>query len=95
MIKATYEEIHESASRISQASGDYITSVNDLYERIDGLANSWKGADNLSFVNTVNGYKNDIKTLGDIVNDYAIFLNKSADAINDAQENVANLATKL
>jgi len=95
MIRASYAEMQSAATEISKASEEYKTNVDALYQVVDNLVNNWKGSDNVSFANTVNGYKEDLKALGDVVNSYATFLNKAAAAISATQDEVSSAAGRL
>ena len=44
---------------------------------------------------TVNGYKEDMKSLGVAVDGYAKFLQKAAATLNTTQEEIKNLASRL
>ena len=95
MIRASYAEMQSAATEISKASGEYKSNVDSLYQIVDNLVENWKGTDNVSFANTVNGYKETLKNLGDVVDNYATFLNKAAAAISATQDEVSSAAGKL
>ena len=95
MIKASYEDMQSAANNITKAAEEYKANVDNLYQIVDNLVNNWKGSDNVRFAETVNGYKEDLKALGDIVNSYATFLNNSARTINETQESVSSAASRL
>lgn len=95
MIKASYLEMQTAANRISDAAGEYKANIESLYKVIDNLSNDWKGTDNVKFANTVNGYKADLAALGDVVNDYAKFLVKSANLISATQDEISQGASRL
>lgn len=95
MIRASYGEMLSSATSISNASQEYKTNVDALYRIVDNLSNNWKGIDNINFANTVNGYKEDLKSLGDVVDNYAKFLSKAANIINQTQNDISNAAGRL
>ena len=95
MIRATYDEMQSQATEISKAAEDYKLNVDSLYGIIDNLSSNWQGADNVRFANTVNGYKEDLKALGDAVNSYATFPKKAANIINETQSDVSNAASRL
>lgn len=95
MLQANYGELDQEAKEINQAANDYIKAVNDLYKVVDDLQSAWEGADNLNFVNTVNGYKTDITDLGKIVNNYANFLDKSVEVISNTQQDISDAAGRL
>ena len=95
MIRASYAEMQSAATEMSKAAEEYKNNVEGLYQIVDSLVNNWKGADNVKFAETVNGYKNDLTALGDIVNSYAGFLNKSAQVISETQDSVSSAASRL
>ncbi len=95
MIRASYAEMKSAANDITKSAEDYQASVDALYVVVDNLTNVWKGTDNLSYAETVNSYKTDMKNLGEVIKDYATFLTRSADAINEAQEDVQTAAGRL
>ena len=95
MIRASYTEMKSQSTKIKNAANDYKSNVDSLYEIVDNLSANWKGTDNISYANTVNGYKNDLKLLGDIVNNYADFLSNGADIIRAAQDEISSSAGRL
>ena len=94
-LSASYEEIKSSATSIRSSSEEYKTSVNAIYAVVDNLSNDWKGVDNVSFVEKVNSYKNDILALGTAVENYAKFLEVSARTLEETQNDISAAATKL
>ena len=95
MIKASYGEMKTAADEISQAASNYKSNVEKLYQEVDQLSDSWKGTDNQEFVTTVNGYKEDMKSLGVAVDGYAKFLQKAAATLSTTQDEIKNLAGRL
>ncbi len=94
-FKANYAEMESSAGKIIFAANQYRGEVEALYRDVENLSNVWKGADNLKFVSTVNSYKEDLKALGDIVENYGQFLSKSAQIIKETQNDVTASAGRL
>ncbi len=95
MIRASYAEMLSAATNITKAADDYKANVDSLYQIVDNLSSNWKGSDNISFANTVTGYKDDLKSLGDVVDSYAKFLSKSAQTISQTQDEISGAARKL
>jgi len=95
MIRASYSEMKSAANDITKSSEDYQANVEGLYTIVDNLTTVWKGTDNISYADTVNSYKKDMQNLGEVIKDYATFLTRSADAINEAQEDVQTAAGRL
>lgn len=92
---ATYQEMNEAANKMRNAANEYQSGVDTLYEKIDNLSMNWKGGDNQAYVETTNSYKKDMKDLGEIIKQYATFLEKSAQFISATQEDVQNDAGRL
>jgi len=95
MIKASYEEMNAAANEITGAANKYQANVDALYNTVSNLETSWKGPDNLTYVETVNSYKENLKALGDVINNYSIFLNKSADYLRETQDEVQSDSGRL
>ena len=95
MIRATYDEMRQAANEVTRYAAEYKDNVSGLYTIVDNLVEVWKGADNIKFGETANSYKDDLISLGDVVTDYANFLEKSANLINEAQDDVSAAAGRL
>ena len=95
MIRATYDEMRTAANDMTKYAAEYKENVDGLYTIVDNLVDVWKGTDNLQFAETANSYKDGLRALGDVVTDYGTFLEKSANLINEAQDDVAAAAGRL
>lgn len=95
MIRANYAEMQSAASQMIKASEDFKTNGDGFYRIVDSLVNSWKGADNVKFANTVNDYKGDLTSLGNVMNSYGELLNKSAQIISATQDEISDAAGRL
>ncbi len=94
-LQADLGQMKQDAREISNAAKEYEDAVTQLYNIVDNLSSSWQGVDNIAFVNTVNNYKKEIQTLGQVVNNYAIFLDGASNSLDDLQGDVGSAATKL
>ena len=95
VFKADYAEMKSSAVTIAKSASEYKDNVSSLYDLVDSLAEIWEGEDNLAFVEKANSYKNTLLSLGDVVNNYSIFLNKAVDVISETQDNNTAAAKRL
>lgn len=95
MIRASYEEMESAATKIGAAGGEYKTNVDALYSEVEKLKDVWDGVDNQKYVATVNSYKEDLRALGDVVEKYASFLNKTSQVIKETQEGISTAAGRL
>lgn len=94
-LQANLEQMKNEARDINSAAKEYEDAVTQLYAVVDNLSTSWQGVDNKTFVDKINSYKNEIQTLGQIVNNYAIFLDGAAGSLDELQGDVSSAAGKL
>jgi uncharacterized protein YukE len=50
------------------------------FSDVDGMANAWKGKDNTAFTNQIKGFLDDFQSMKALLEEYAAFLDKSANA---------------
>lgn len=94
-LQANLGQMSYEAKEIQDAAVEYNNAVNELYKIVDNLSSSWQGTDNVAFANQVNSYKQEIVALGNVVNNYALFLNKTSGSLNDLQGDISSAAGKL
>ena len=83
------------ATKIDSLANDYKKQYEALYADASALSDTWKYEDNNAFVNQVNGFKDDLGKMEQLMHQYAEFLKKSAKAYRDNQSNVVAQAKKL
>ena len=73
-------ELHKASQKFSQLSGEY----NDVHTRLINTASTmgeaWKSADNLAFVDQINGFCDDLKAMTD-------HLMQASDALKQQAQN--------
>ena len=94
-MEANYLEMQASAKKIEESAKNYINNINDLYKVIDELSTAWEGVDNASFVNKTGEYQMNLLKLGEVVNNYALFLDKTAIELANTQNDIASSASRL
>ena len=94
-LTAEYNDMQNIAKSINNSAQEYINDVNALYAIVENLPDVWEGYDTASYTETVKSYEQDIKALGQVVNNYAEFLNQSAVIIAKTQDSIANKGKKL
>ena len=94
-ISADYEGMLSAANKISVAEEEYKKNVDSLYQIIEGLKDVWQGYDNEMYTDVTTEKRATLKELGDIVNNYAVFLKRSAVTLKNVQEENASRAGKL
>jgi WXG100 family type VII secretion target len=95
VLKATPEEIRTAGKNLVGNAESYLGSVKSLYETVDNLQTNWKGADNQQFAATVNGYKENIMALGQVIGNYGVFLQETANSLEKLQAEIAQQASNL
>ncbi len=95
VLKASPEEIRAAGKSLVGNAESYLGSVKSLYETVDTLQNNWKGVDNAQFANTVNGYKENINALGQVIGNYGVFLQETANSLEKLQAEIAQQASNL
>lgn len=94
-IKVTPEQLENTAGAIQGLAEDYQRLYEQFYTETSAMETSWKGEDNLAYINQIAGFKDDFATMYKLMTEYADFLNKSARAYRDTQADVVNKASKL
>ena len=95
ILKASPEEIRTAGKNLVGNAESYLGSVKSLYETVDNLQTNWKGADNQQFAATVNGYKENIMALGQVIGNYGVFLQETANSLEKLQAEIAQQASNL
>jgi len=95
VLKATPEEIRTAGKNLVGNAESYLGSVKSLYETVDNLQANWKGSDNQQFATTVNGYKENIMALGQVIGNYGVFLQETANSLEKLQAEIAQQASNL
>lgn len=94
-IQVTPEQLVSAAGRIENLAADYKAQYDTLYKETDAMASTWNGKDNVAFVNQLAGFRDDFENMNKLMNNYADFLRKSAQAYQDTQNAVVSEAQKL
>ena len=94
-IEVTPEMLTAAAGKINDLAGQYQTQYNNLYSETSAMKTTWDGKDNVAFTNQIEGYKDDFKTMYNLLIEYAEFLKKSAKSYSDTQNAAVTEAKKL
>ncbi|MBR1386330.1 MAG: WXG100 family type VII secretion target [Bacilli bacterium] len=95
VLKASPEEIRTAGKNLVGNAESYLGSVKALYETVDNLQQNWQGADNVKFAQTVNSYKENINALGQVIGNYGVFLQETANSLEKLQAEIAQQASNL
>ena len=94
-IMVTPEMLESTASSIEGLANEYKAQYNELYSTTGNLASTWSGADNVAFVNQIEGFKDDLEKMYSLMNRYAEYLRTTAKAYRETQEAVVKQAKSL
>ena len=94
-IRVTPEELRTVANTIRTLSDQYTKQYTQLFSDVDGMANAWKGKDNVAFTNKIKGFMDDFQGMKNILEEYAAFLEKSAATYEQTQNEITNAAQRL
>ena len=95
VLKASPEEIRTAGKSLVGNAENYLNYVKNIYNTVDNLQASWQGSDNVQFANTVNGYKENINALGQVIGNYGVFLQETANSLEKLQAEIAQQASNL
>lgn len=94
-IEVTPEMLVNAASSIESMAGEYKTQYDTLYKETSNMASSWSGKDNQSYITQIDGFKDDLEKMYNLMNDYATFLRSAAKAYQETQDAVTTEARNL
>ncbi len=95
MIQAEISEIRATGKKVVDTASQYLTVVDQIYDTINELQSIWQGPDNLSYANQVNGYKKNIVALGEVISNYGVFLQETANTLEKLQSDNAAEAARM
>lgn len=88
-------KLEEAARVMDQQIADYQIVYNNLYKEVGEMGEAWKGADNMAFVEQIEGFKENFEKMVTLLNDYSNFLRESAKTYRATQEGVIAGAKSL
>lgn len=87
--------LHTAAQKFSQLSQDYTTVYNRLLNAARTMGDAWNAADNLAFVEQINGFCAELKTMADHLEQGAQALNQQATNYETARDNNQSAVKQL
>lgn len=92
---ANYETMQTIARETHEAAKRYVDSIDAIYKLVDRTSEIWEGTDNYQFIDSALEYKETMNKLGQVINNYAVFLDKAAVSTARTQEAVRNLMERM
>ncbi|MDO5382319.1 MAG: WXG100 family type VII secretion target [Eubacteriales bacterium] len=89
-IVVTPERLETVSTKVNTLAEEYKKSYEGIYNTIEELTSfkEWEGKDNVTFVEQVNQFKDDLEYMYNLVRQYATYLRKSAAAYRGVQATV-------
>lgn len=94
-IKVTPTELRTAASKIREQLEDYTTQYTKLFSHVDDMAAAWQGKDNTAFTTQINATLENFQSMKSLLEEYATFLEKSAQTYEDTQTQLTTAAKQL
>lgn len=80
-------ELHKAASTFSQMASDYTSIYNRLINTASTMGEAWKAADNLAYVDQINGFCDDLKAMAQHLEQAAKALEQQAQNYESTRDN--------
>lgn len=84
-----------NGKKVVTKADDYLADVKELYELINSVDGVWKGVDNASYTNKIADYEANIKSLGQVVGNYGVFMQETANNYDKLQSEIAQDASRI
>ena len=94
-INVTPRELMSAASRIVDLADEYQKQYIAVYQRTDEMGSTWKDEANRAFITRIADFKGDLDKMYGLMNEYAEYLQKAAEAYDSTQRAVIEAAQKL
>jgi WXG100 family type VII secretion target len=80
-------ELHKAADKFRELAEEYSTVYTRLINSASTMGEAWKAADNLAFVDQINGFCDDLKGMTDHLTQAASALDMQAKNYEDVRDN--------
>ena len=80
-------ELHRAADKFSQLAGEYTGVYNRLLNTASTMGDAWKAADNLAFVDQINGFLDDLQAMTAHLNQASQALTRQAQNYESTRDN--------
>ena len=84
-----------NGKKVVTKADDYLADAKELYELINSVDGVWKGVDNASYTNKIADYEQNIKSLGQVVGNYGVFMQETANNYDKLQSEIAQDASRI
>lgn len=85
----------QAANYIDEINNEFKNHYNQLNNDVDILQMTWLGKDNLAFTTKIKGYNDDFNKMSLTLSQYSSFLNNTAKAYEQTQNELVNQVNRL
>lgn len=85
-IKVNYEEVYQGSLTLKQKATQYDEVIQRIYMRMHELQGVWQGSDNQVFIDKLEQFKPQLNRMTQIIEQYANYLQKSANTYQSIQQ---------
>lgn len=72
----SFEDMQQAANKLKELSESYTEIYTQLLQEANTMGSAWDGADNLAFVEQINGFTEELKAMADKVRTFAEIIEK-------------------
>lgn len=94
-IKVDHERMLLTADRMAQLTGEFEQECRQLFEIVNSTTLHWNGADQLVYVQQVNGFSDDLAALAQLLHQYSALTRECAISYANLQQQLRKRAAKL
>ena len=83
------------ASKIEEQAADYSKLYQQLFTEVEAMGKAWQGADNIAYTTQIEGFREDLNKIKQVLDEYSSFLRQSAKVYKSTQDEVISKAKTL
>ena len=92
---ASFSEMESTSLKLKEYSESYDSISKQLLQAAENMGTAWEGADNLAFVQQIQGFSDDLKSMADKLLLAAEALKKQQDSYALTQERLIQAVSRL
>ena len=85
IIRVTPEQLEAASKKLHEYAISYTEIYSRLMQQAETMGEAWQGADNLSYVEQINGFCDNLQEAGDIL------LQQKTNYVNRQEDNIAQV----
>ncbi len=94
-MRVSPETLMSKGSSLGQVSGEYHSTIREIYSELDRLRDAWEGASSNEYMGKLESYRGNIEAVGRVINNYGIFLQETGRNLEQMEADNAAGAARL